>query len=540
VADDTAVLLGDAGQEAGRIDKGDQRDLLSSTVFRNLIAIEPFRSAGPIILSVPAVRRRIFSPYVKRLRGQLTTAREQSISESYVDLPVRILSASSGSKGSTTASKMSAALCATNRDERCNILVEAPGGRGKSALLRRVVEVSLDAYQRNALSPLPILCYGVETDLAARIRLSLGTDGFPEEVLTALLRAGEFFLVIDGLAESAVTPAQILDHIARFGQGAPLLVAARPNALFRSSIQNSTHWWIAEPQRLSEATIDLFLQAYDCDPRKFRDSIRAACRNIDGEYLPILVRLAMLSLDDGPSSMTDVYRVALARLLKGDDALMDAAARVCYETYWKTGRRTVAFSTAAADRRAVLRKLLEVGLVVPIGARIDDDHEPAAVRFFHDSIQTYLTAVYLSRDRATWLPRVMEAAADERFSLESSDLFTTSGTELYQMCLITFAPPDEFFPLLVQYLRVLVDEHSGAFSRDWILETRGLPERVGQIDRRESGANAALAVIDMCEDDRNFPAIAALFARTALLLWTRIRRREKSEMSIPIRQGLLP
>jgi hypothetical protein len=497
---------------------------LSGSVFRAIVVTEPYRSAAPLILLIRPVRRRVFDAYVGRLREQLKAVREErAISEVYVDLSVKVLSGNGTSRGSIATSDILRGLCTIKKEDRCTVLVEAPGGRGKSALLRRIVELSLNAYDRDPASPLPILCHGIDGDVSTRIRLALAADGFPDEVLDALFRAGDFFLVFDGLTESNLTSGQLLGHVALYGSSAPLLLAARPGSSFRDAMANLPRWIVIEPGRLDEVNLEEFLRCYGCESNDFPESARAACRNREGEYLPILVRLAILHVGQSLRSIADVYRIAVAQLLKSDDALIDEAAELCYRTYWVTAKRTLAFSTAEAGQKAVIRRLLAAGLVIIPPGQWSHDHDPLAVRFFHDSIQTYLTAVFLSRDRDTWTDHLIEAAGDSRFSRDRSDLIISNGRELYEMCLLAGGQRDEVLPLLVDQLRAFVAAYPGQFSRDWVTEIPELPESLHDIESWRSGAYTVSAAVDACCVADNFAGLAALFARSAMLLWPRIK-----------------
>jgi hypothetical protein len=94
---------------------------------------------------------------------------------------------------------------------------------------------------------------------------------------------------------------------------------------------------------------------------------------VQGEYLPILVRLAVMALSENPTSVSDVYRNAVRQLLKRNDSLMDQAVFLCAETYWRDGERILAFATANENRKATLKMLLDSGLIVPADGKPNAD-----------------------------------------------------------------------------------------------------------------------------------------------------------------------
>jgi hypothetical protein len=125
--------------------------------------------------------------------------------------------------------------------------------------------------------------------------------------------------------------------------------------------------------------------------------------------------------------------------------LLDEAGRWCLETYWRDGERNRKYEGSDLQKR-----LVQAGVLVPVGGIT----VPKEVKFFHDSMQSYLTAYGLSAaDEQGYehLPRPAEggagawdrrrvlfrAAGDGRFG-SHSDIVLTGGSELFQMILATF------------------------------------------------------------------------------------------------------
>jgi hypothetical protein len=196
------------------------------------------------------------------------------------------------------------------------------------------------------------------------------------------------------------------------------------------------------------------------------ESLKAACRGgPDSSYLPILVRMAMTVQEDGDAgaSVADIYRRYLLRLFESqypDEAQRFArlgeAGNWCPDTYCKDGLHKRVY-----DASEIERQLMRAGVLISADNRIsraDGQSPPREVQFFHDSMQSYLTAHALaSQDSKQYpqLPRpadddskkdwdrsrvLLWAAANSKFGRARSDILQIGGSELFQMCLATFAP----------------------------------------------------------------------------------------------------
>src|SRR5262249_39731330 len=132
-------------------------------------------------------------------------------------------------------------------------------------------------------------------------------------------------------------------------------------------------------------------------------------------------------------------------------ARLAEAGQWCLETYWKDGRRKLLY-----EGTPLQQQLLSAGILVAADARTAPNAPPHEVQFFHDSMQSYLTAHGLaSQDQKGYaeLPRPVDdpttqtwdrsrvllwAAANPKFAGAWTDSFRTGGTELFKMCLATF------------------------------------------------------------------------------------------------------
>src|SRR5262249_1180356 len=168
-------------------------------------------------------------------------------------------------------------------------------------------------------------------------------------------------------------------------------------------------WVLLEPRRLDDTTLDDFVNNYaqaDADtlhrpPAPLSPQLRDACKGEGGTYLQILVRLAVRYSARGDTTVADLYRRPFAGPLRApegeqtSDALLDTSSQLCLDTYWKDGYRKLPYADAPATRKALLRKLLDAGIVVPANRGAPPGEEPTEVQFFHDSMQSYLTAIGL-------------------------------------------------------------------------------------------------------------------------------------------------
>jgi hypothetical protein len=221
---------------------------------------------------------------------------------------------------------------------------------------------------------------------------------------------------------------------------------------------------VVEPQRLDEAMLGQFVTHYG--GTVLPPSLKAACRGgPDSNYLPILVRMAMTVPEDGDAgaSFADIYRRYFLRLFESqypDEgqrfARLGEAGNWCLDTYWKDGLRKRAY-----DASEIERQLMRAGVLISADnrtSRANGQSPPREVQFFHDSMQSYLTAHALaSQDSKQYmqLPRpadddskkhwhrsrvLLWAAANSKFGGARSDILQTGGSELFQMCLASFAP----------------------------------------------------------------------------------------------------
>lgn len=464
---------------------------LSPGVLRHVSQLEPLnRLVVPLALRLPWSRRRLFREYVATLRSRLARDMDRASAERYLALPA-VVKTSADRAAASARVEPAADVLQFLMDEavgRCHVLIEAPGGRGKSAVLREVVREALDRFEEfPATTPLPVLLAGTGESVEAMTREALGNFPLGREFVERLLEAGDFFLVLDGVSESGLAAPALLQFVqGRFGGTTSLLVSARPTRAFRDVVEGTARWMSVEPSRMDESLLAAFVAHYGGG--ELAAPVKGACRGPDG-YLPILVRMAMTvgqaQARPGGVTVADLYRSYFLKLFEAqypDEqvrfAQLDEAARWGLETYWRDGRRRRAYEATDLQRR-----LMGAGILVPADAL----QPPKEVQFFHDSMQSYLTAYGLwVQDREGYIklptPRgdgsgrpwdrarvLLRAASDTVFSGSAAEVHGPAGTELFQMCTAVFAPVDELCDWLRNELRVWAETHGDDLRRRDVL-----------------------------------------------------------------------
>jgi hypothetical protein len=505
--------------------------LLSPAVFRRLVFTHPFSWAAAPLLRWPAFRRRFFASYVRQLRRRVDVSSAHANGEVYVELSSHATEHAGPGVPPTTSERTAEELCTLLSRERAHLLIQCAGGRGKSALLRQLVRLSLERFEKQPASPLPVFIDPAAEDLEEAAKEALRELGLPEALRDALLESGDFFLVLDGLTESRLEPEALRRYLEReMGLHAPLLLSARPNEAFRTAMAHAPRWVGVEPKRLDEAGLARFQAAYPGVAGKsapLSASLQRICRGraADGTYVPILVRLALEFGGGDVDGVINLYRAVFAGLLKKapDDTatseLLAFAETLCLGSYWEHRSRLIVFRDNPEE--AKLRVLLDAGLLVPADAR--PGPVPTHVRFFHDSMQSYLTARALyarHASQARW-DCLWRAAGEPGFAREQSDLLTETGSELFQMCSYVFGYDARLKAELVRHLGLCADANDERLTKEGILEA--VPEELrGTL--RTSGKELAPGPLlreasRVCREHAEGESLFVLYARIAPLAW---------------------
>jgi HEAT repeat protein len=394
--------------------------MVSPMVLRLASRLEPLgRIARPLALRRSGTRRRFLDDYAAAVAGQVSGARDRAAFEEYIVLPAAVRSERdpTATRLDDPAAEILAFLTGA-QGSKGSVLIEAPAGRGKSALVREVVSRALDRHRKGSgRQPLPVLLSGGGGDVETQVATAV-----------APLEAGDFFVVLDAVSESGPSA----DALAQFvsgprGRATPLLLATRPGHGYGAVIRAS-HGMTVAPLALDEEGLRRFVDGYGGSP--LSDALKSACRGPDGKYLPRLVRMALVvgGSADGPATVPDLYRAYFLKSLEGQVSAeaervrrLEEASRWCVETYWRDGLRRRRYEPGDSLQRL----LRQAGLLTDA----DAGPEPKEVLFADATMQSYLTAHGLAtQDRGRVLLR---AAADARLA---------DRAELFHMCLATFGP----------------------------------------------------------------------------------------------------
>ncbi|MDC0711998.1 hypothetical protein POL68_26255 [Stigmatella sp. ncwal1] len=517
----------------------------SPAMFRLLAPTKPFQWLVPLALNLPATRRRVFGDYVAHVRRKLETWRSQANDERFVSMPVSLReggvnpSMPGGPEPAHASSPHH--LFSQPEEQICrfliqplgaqsgNVLIESPGGRGKSALLREVVRRMLLAFEENPSRPLPVLCDPRATSLEAAAYRALEATPLTSELHEMLLHGGDCVLVMDGLTESSLTPEALQAFIdSRHGASVRLLLTSRPHLGFRHAIEHSAGWLHVEPNRMDEQTLDRFISAYAPGSTGTRSqNILRACRGADGTYLPILVRLALLfGGDPGVRGIAELYEAAFRGLLRQqgavtseeDSQLLAWSSQLCLRTYWVNGIRSLRYRNA--PEQEPMQRLLRAGVLVPNDTAPRPGQVPSEVRFFHDSMQSYLTACGLfAQEHAapTW-DILWRAAGAPLFASAQPE----AGSELFQMCLQVFGPREKLRKELQRQLLEWAHLYDDVLTKRHV--SNAVPEPMQARLRSKLAAHAELSsgsvlriATELSSEDLH--SLGTLYMNMAHLLW---------------------
>lgn len=510
--------------------------LISPSLYRTLAKMEPLRSLSGVALLWRPVRRRLLTPYAELIGQQVRLTRRDANDEIYVPIPA-VFTAPEGKSVEAQPADVLARRLSARTDPAPHALVEAPGGRGKSALFNRTIELLLEAFRRDPASPLPILCREAAATLEDSATATLGKFAVSRDVVDAQLAAGKLILAVDGLTESPFTPQIVGAFLtSATADNAPLLATSRPNDEYRKAFEPLPSAILVEPQRLDESTLREFERAYlaaksDLPRRPLTETTRRICRTADGGYLPILVRLAMISetdVDDVPALYDEVCASLLRRAGEPDRATIDRAAKLCTDTYWYDGVRTLYLQRADKETAEILTTLLKASIVVPVGPpRPRDNDTPAEVRFFHDSMQTYLTARGLAQKERTLWPRFFfEAAADLRFREASASSW--AAPEIFEMCVQGLGTREAVEKLLARELEAWATEHREDLPMTAIRYATPEEPRQQLPDAPTGPVELLFAAVKACQESSDpRRSLATLFAALAPLVMAATQTRQR-------------
>jgi hypothetical protein len=311
-----------------------------------------------------------------------------------------------------------------------------------------------------------VLCEGDKASIEEAVTAAFGQNRVSVSHLAYQLEVGDVVVVLDAVSESRIEPDRLRDFL-RTSPRTRLCLSMRPSEGLLAAMNLADRALTVEPTRLTEVSVREYIEAYaradekrgTTGTAKAIDALLPICRAPDGTYLPLLVRLAMLA-DAEARTVADIYGQSVETLLRrsesGDPrqdtgALKEYAVALACETYWEHAERVFARDRPAA--RDSTEALVEAGVLTPAGAHGRE------LRFFHDSVQSYLAAVALGR-RDDWALVLACAAGDERFLRAPADLGHVTISELLKMCLQVFAPASKLRDTLATELDKLASRYA--------------------------------------------------------------------------------
>jgi hypothetical protein len=524
--------------------------LSSPWVFQRLASVQPFTVMASIVLMFPRARRHVFREYLAMLRRELAAQRVMANDEDYVTLPIEVERVQPSptqvigeAASATNVEQLARLITAINPRERAHLVLHGPGGRGKTALLNELLERTIDAYLKDPRCPLPIVGDRRLKSFEEMVERALANFG-GTAVSSRLIESGNLVVFIDDLGESQVDPLNIETFMCSVGALTRICATIRSGSVYLKAIDRGDRVLVVAPARLDEANLAAFVEHYnEADAKKsgkpqasvlqHTDASRLAtiCKSTDGCYLPLLVRLAMRANAHGRelTSVSDIYEGSLELLLKRgpneDEQLWRAVEELARVTYWEEHTRLIATTRVKAGEAQLIDSLLKAGVLVHA------DREPSLirstprqVRFFHDSVQSYLAARALGR-LAQW-DALASAAGEEWFQRARSDIMGESTSELYAMCVQVFRPVDLLRERLAEQLWVWQARYHSELTANQVIDA--VPEQIRPtvleaVDQMSGSAECLGTAIVKCkmEDEGCDDAtrLGVLYGRLAPFVW---------------------
>jgi hypothetical protein len=439
---------------------------ISPRAFRSVADLYPYRWIAPFALQMPFLRRILFKGYLDHMEELLIRARIGASGEVFVSLPAGVTDhvPLSPMRNRLTADEVADVLTAYDPGERAHVLIEAPGGRGKSAFLNELISVAIQRRKADPSKPLPVLLNSRAQTVLGGIATALGTNAITSDITALQVRQGDLIVFIDGLSESAMTIAEV-ETFFRGTDATRLCASSRTDGSTHDVFTAAGRAIVLEPCRLDADVAVKFVESYtkaeNGPPVSDEElsSLLAAAAIGDGVYSPLILRFAMLLPVSSRRTLAEIYQATLERLLGGShraeseederkvDAIVAEAEALAFETYWQNRQRGFAHDRPDIESTSAVRRLLRAGVLIDAdrGAQVLTKH-PRSVKFLHDTLQSYLAAKYLSK-HAEW-DCFFRAAGEEQFAQSQSDIFDRKGAEMFYMCVLVFEPKERVSALM--------------------------------------------------------------------------------------------
>lgn len=414
--------------------------LVSTDVLRILARLRPFDLLFPLLMRIRFVRIGFFGKYRKAMKGTIEHFRSIAKETTYAPQPLKNLEAKGiripdDSNSTWNAGAALSDLLADSDDRQGHVIVTAPGGRGKSALLREIAML-LIKHSANG-GPVPILAGGSETDIETRLRSELSITFGSSRDASILLDTERLVVLIDGVSQINMSVFEVFvrNHVHRV----TFCIATRQAEQILELFRRATDRFVAvEPLPLTEAAAERFVasRAAGQDAPGIQ-RILSVAGSREGGYSPLVLALACRAPTS--ESLRGVFASVLSKLLpsvadKTELAITTALKEMCLRSMWASdpeGARYADHRTldAVSDlEHLILKQGADTGLLIA------DKREPSMARFFHDIMASYVLACALSdHDLRSVLRR---SSGEPGFVRATSTLLGFSGAELFQMLLV--------------------------------------------------------------------------------------------------------
>lgn len=454
--------------------------ILSPAFFKQIANIEPFRILAIPIASLPPFRRRYAQPYLAHIKGLMS--REEIAIENYTPIPAAFSQLGVHTTQSEPAKEILRILLSKNNaDNAPCINISAPGGQGKSALLRKVLSDYIEEFNRNPALPVPIFINSkgsTASDIIGLLKEKFGRFLLAEEIFEKELAAANYLVIIDGLSESEILPSALAEFVSPThteGHRTPMLLTARPSRAYDQALRASGNLTVVVPERLNDTTVKLFEEAYLGKDKHLSQNLRSICRSPDGYYQPILVRLATIAGSDN-GNIVGLYQATVRKLIvekypDNANEIIAAAYELCTTSYGINGSREISHTLAADD---VIRQLHACGILISVGASDRLGNHPTRYRFLHDSIQTYLAVQgYRNKNDVPLRDLFLEFATARRFAKDRANFTFEGGNEMFQMAFLVYfaSQPTEIRDALHKSLHEWKDKYATRFTIDDVLKS---------------------------------------------------------------------
>jgi hypothetical protein len=471
--------------------------IVRPSFFKSIAGVAPFHLLTPLVSVWPYFRKRYYAEYIHNLVDKLGTEKlgrllvqgGSPVIENYTPIPAIFFT--KGSPEKLQLHPVEELICYVDpaEDETCNhILIVAPGGQGKSALVREFLGQYLQLFRSDPALPLPVYLNGSGreiTDIQELIKDQLGRFLLSAELFTQELKAGRYFLIIDGLSEAVVKPGALANFVAfqnEAGVHTQVIITTRPNAAIEHEMRQSTNWVEVRPKKLDDDTVKVFVQVYLGEGKQLAEHLRRICRSGNGEYLPILVKLAVIANKEQIDDISALYQKAAEILLKCEERadfieILDNIASLCGTMYGQTGNREI-FKTAG--NKELIDILANCGLLLPITNNDRLQVTPRTYRFFHDSIQTYFTACWFLMPELQQPDKVQALFRDfvikDIYQKDKADIIFRNGSELFQMAVLTFQRHGiNVAALFIKELKQLTEQYKTKYSVENVVKATSAP-----------------------------------------------------------------